>query len=441
MITQAWKWIINCGVSDAHPDQHELIRCYNGIAILSAAGAASVAIASTFMGYPSVHMLCAASIMVLYLGVVWLNYLGHFIFVRYYAAVGTALWVSICNLLIGGHFGQGVAILTAVAITFAVFPPQPKIRISCISFSVLSFVCSTLYVGAYGPLVQVVDFPYDELVVFAGSASWALLILHEFTAMRDRLVKDLKAKNEQLQRTTEELERFTHIASHDLKSPLRTIISFVTLAERKMSQKHYAEAEEHLNFVKTGAQQLNFLVQDILEYSKLGTYRSQTHEYVDLNLVFKKARQNLREDIREKQAIVRCTPLPSVMGAEVEFVLLFQNLIQNGIKYNHRKPPEISISSRPTDDHWELIFTDNGIGIEARYHTHIFQFFKRLHTSEQYPGTGLGLGLCKKIVESYQGTIEVDSQPGQGSIFTLSFPIEQVRPRVTAAQAVAVGSA
>jgi light-regulated signal transduction histidine kinase (bacteriophytochrome) len=178
-----------------------------------------------------------------------------------------------------------------------------------------------------------------------------------------------------------------------------------------------------MQFVKSGAQQMNTLVQDILEISTLNNPDEKKKTKVDLNEVLTKVQANLTEEINSKNAVVNADVLPYYYCDEAEFLLLFQNMIQNGIKYNESKIPTIDISSQRTKKQLLISFKDNGIGIDNEYHSQIFQFFKRLHTSEKYQGTGLGLGLCKKIVNSYGGDIEVDSVSGKGSTFRIKLEL------------------
>ncbi|MFK8102646.1 MAG: ATP-binding protein [Saprospiraceae bacterium] len=427
VIKQAWDWISNIGVSQAHPEKNELIRLYNYMSLLSAIGTIIVTFVAWQINFPFAYVLITSAISILYASVLVLNYFGKITLARLFVSIGTPLWVGVVNLLVGGYFCQGLAILASMAITYVAFQGKPKWRVAILTFNMVSFFSSTIYINTFGPLQGVIDFPFDEFMVFLGGSGWATIVLYQFDKHRTALVKNLKSNNIELKNTTEELERFTYIASHDLKSPLRTIISFIGLIERDVARKNYTNIQENLNFVKTGAEQMNFLVQDILELSKLKKHEEAVPTLIDLNVVFEKAKHNLKEDISEKDAIIHCEKLPFFLGAELELLLLFQNFIQNGIKYNESKKPSVTISASQSDTQLKLTFKDNGIGIEEQYHEKIFLFFKRLHNSIKYQGTGLGLGLCKKIINNYEGQIDIDSTMGKGTSFTLSFPISVTR--------------
>lgn len=425
LILKIWISILNLGVSDKHPDENELIRLYNGMSFLSATGTVPVMLFAWYVDFVTVYFYITIPIFCLYVSILTLNAFGKITLARYFISIGSPIWIGGSNLLAGGYFCQGLGITASLAITYVVFQKKPKTRIALFILHLILYFFSSIYITLYQPILGVIDFPYDEFMVFIAGLGWTSMVLYKFNKDQAMLVKDLKINNQDLKNTTEELERFTYIASHDLKSPLRTIISFIGLIERDVKREKYDNVLNNLNFVKTGAKQMNFLVQDILEFSTLNKHDKTTYTLIDFNRVFEKAQHNLIGEIQEKKAIIHCEPLPHFNCNELDFLLLFQNFIQNGIKYNESEQPTISISSVETPDTLSLIFKDNGIGIEEQYHEQIFQFFKRLHTADKYQGTGLGLGVCKKIITSYDGDVTIDSQIGKGTTFTIIFPIDQ----------------
>ena len=396
------------------------------MSLFSGLGTLLVMLTAWLMDFSSTYTILTSFIVSLYIAVIVLNFFGEISLARYFISVGSPIWISIVNFLIGGNFCQGLAILASMAITYVAFQKTPLIKIGLLVFHIVIFFPSSIYVNTFGPLLGVIDFPYDELTVFVGGLGWTIIVLYKFNKDRNNLLRNLEANNKELKNTTEELERFTYIASHDLKSPLRTIVSFIGLIERDINKEDYSNIHKNLSFVKTGAEQMNFLVRDILELSRLKEHDKSERSLIDLNLVFEKVSHNLKEEIRERNALVHCEKLPLFSGIELEFLLLFQNFIQNGIKYNESKQPTVRVFSSEVDKTLRLSFEDNGIGIEEEYHEQIFQFFKRLHNSIKYQGTGLGLGLCKKIINNYDGQIETHSKPGAGTTFTILLPLEQI---------------
>ena len=227
---------------------------------------------------------------------------------------------------------------------------------------------------------------------------------------------------EELMQSNASLEQFAYAASHDLKAPLRNIFSFVQLLEAQCDGQHSEEVARCLGFIRDNAQRMHALIEGVLEYSQVRTDQSGEAP-VDLNSVVQHARENLAESIRNSEALIQVGDLPTLRGRDALLLQLFQNLIANAIKFqpgDHQ--PRVSIRAAASDDHWEVTVADNGIGIDTPHPERIFGIFHRLHRSVDYPGTGIGLAICKKAVEHHGGTIQVVSTPGQGSAFIIRLP-------------------
>ncbi|MFZ4545270.1 MAG: sensor histidine kinase [Saprospiraceae bacterium] len=237
--------------------------------------------------------------------------------------------------------------------------------------------------------------------------------------------EDLVNANQLLEQSNAELERFAYIASHDLKSPLRNIISFMNLIERKLRNSEDKDIKEYLRFVTENALQMNILIQDVLEFSKIDSDNSTTKkEKIDLNDTLMLAVQNLHETLKENNAEIIAGKLPVLRANSVHALQLLQNMIANGIKYNQKEKPTIIITHKELENQHLITIKDNGIGIDKQYHEQIFEMFNRLHTRDEYKGTGIGLAICKKIVQNIGGKIWLESEPGQGSSFFISIPFE-----------------
>jgi len=241
---------------------------------------------------------------------------------------------------------------------------------------------------------------------------------------------DLKVANNELQiingklkQSNLELERFAYIASHDLKSPLRNIVSFLGLCKRRLKDKSYIKIEEYIQFATDNANQMYTLIQDVLEYSRVNN-QSMTgwEKEVDLNEILASVIYNIDSDIKHNNAVIQTCPLPVVKGSRVHLLQLFQNLISNGIKYNKNSLPKVLLSHEENTDEHIIQIKDNGIGIEEQYHEKVFDMFNRLHTQANYSGTGLGLSICKKVVQDMKGRIWLESEPGIGTTFFVSIP-------------------
>lgn len=244
----------------------------------------------------------------------------------------------------------------------------------------------------------------------------------ELVQHRERLEKLVEARTEELARSNRELEQFAYVASHDLQEPLRMIGSYVQLLERRYKDKLDQDATEFIAFAVDGAQRMQRLINDLLMYSRVGTRRKELtrtscENVLDLSLA------NLQTAIGESGAEVTHDALPEVMADETQFLQLFQNLIGNAVKFRGEDPPRIHVSATQADNEWIFAVKDNGIGMDVEQAERIFMIFQRLHTREEYPGTGIGLAVCKRIVERHDGRIWVESEPGNGSAFSFAIPV------------------
>lgn len=233
--------------------------------------------------------------------------------------------------------------------------------------------------------------------------------------------RDLEAMKVELERSNDDLRQFASMASHDLKAPLRNINSFIGLTKRKAKKYGDESINEYLDFVSNSAVHMSQLIEDILEYARIGNEKLPFAEVKLDNLVVK-AQYNLNQFLKERNARVEAQPMPNIIGNATQLSILFQNLIQNGIKYNVSEIRLIEISYKDSGDFHQIAFTDNGIGIKEEYQEQIFEMFKRLHAASEYKGSGIGLATCHRIVERHQGKISVQSQFGEGSTFIVELP-------------------
>ena len=241
---------------------------------------------------------------------------------------------------------------------------------------------------------------------------------------RKQAERDLKRQAEELAHSNAELEQFAYVASHDLQEPLRAVSGYCQLLQRRYEGKLDAEADEFIEFVVDGAARMQTLINDLLIYARVGT-QGKPFESTDCSAVFAQAVVNLRAAIQESGAVVSQSGLPTVMADRSQLVQLFQNLIGNAIKFHGDRPPEVAVEATSQDGGWLFRVRDNGIGIDHRHRDRIFAVFQQLHTRQQYPGTGIGLAICKKIVQRHGGRLGVESQPDKGSVFHFTIPTEE----------------
>jgi len=232
---------------------------------------------------------------------------------------------------------------------------------------------------------------------------------------------ELAKKAEELERSNAELEQFAYVASHDLQEPLRMVSSYTQLLARRYKDQLPAEAQEFMHFTVDGAARMKQLIEDLLAYSRVGT-KGKELVPVSLEAPLKRALTNLRTAIEESGATVSADALPTVDADEVQLAQVFQNLIGNALKFRGKAAPRIHVGAAEQAGEWQISIADNGIGIEPQYFERIFMLFQRLHAMGEYPGTGIGLAICKKVAERHGGRIWVSSTPGAGSTFHFTLP-------------------
>jgi PAS domain S-box-containing protein len=234
----------------------------------------------------------------------------------------------------------------------------------------------------------------------------------------------LHEAHEELKRSNSELEQFAYVASHDLQEPLRMVSSYTQLLGRRYGDKFDADAREFMAYIVDAAARMKQLIEDLLAYSRVGT-KSKDFKPVALDKPLARAIGNLKAAIDESGAQVTHDPLPTLQADEVQLAQLFQNLMGNALKFRGASVPRIHVAVSDKQNFVEFQVLDNGIGIEPQYFERIFMVFQRLHDKGEYPGTGIGLAICKKVVERHGGQMRVESKPGEGSAFIFTLPKER----------------
>ncbi len=235
-------------------------------------------------------------------------------------------------------------------------------------------------------------------------------------------ITERKRAEEEIERSNQELEQFAYVASHDLQEPLRMVSSFLNLLERRYGEQLDAKAKEYIAYAVDGAERMRQMIQSLLDLSRVGTH-GQDLAPTDTEAVLARTLKALRPAIEEAEAEVTYNSLPTVMADEAQLGQVFQNLIANGIKFRREGvTPRVDISAQRVNGKWRFSVADNGIGIDPEQADRIFEVFQRLHTRDEYEGTGIGLALCKRIVERHGGHIWVESEPGEGSTFYFTLP-------------------
>ena len=238
---------------------------------------------------------------------------------------------------------------------------------------------------------------------------------------RRKADEELAQQAKELARSNSDLEQFAYVASHDLQEPLRMVASYVQLLARRYRGKLDADADEFIAFAVDGATRMQGLITDLLAYSRVGR-QGKDFAQVNAEEVLGRALSNLGLALADSQGRVTHDPLPTLWADGRQLSQLFQNLVANELKFRGDLPPHVHVTARREGSDWRFAVADNGIGIAKEYSTRIFAIFQRLHTRREYPGTGIGLAICKKIVEYHDGRIWVESEPGHGATFHFTIP-------------------
>ncbi|QSW98921.1 PAS domain-containing sensor histidine kinase [Haloterrigena alkaliphila] len=257
---------------------------------------------------------------------------------------------------------------------------------------------------------------------------WFLMRAASFTTSGQRYVAvahfditDRYTYERRLEESNERLQQFAYVASHDLQEPLRMVTSYLQLLERRYSDDLDDDATEFIEFAVDGADRMREMIDGLLRYSRVET-QGQSFDSVDLEAVLDDVLADLRLRIDETDAEITAESLPTVSGDASQLRQLFQNLLDNALQYSGEQNPRVSISATRDEDEWLISVSDTGIGIDQDDTDRVFEVFQRLHSHEEYDGTGIGLALCRRIIERHEGEIWVDSEPGEGSTFSFTLP-------------------
>ena len=264
----------------------------------------------------------------------------------------------------------------------------------------------------------------DSLARLPEAIRRALHEKHERT-LRRQAERDLAKKVEELARSNADLEQFAYVASHDLQEPLRMVAAYTQLLAERYKGQLDENADKFIGYASEGALRMQVLIQDLLAFSRVGRKEAACAS-VDCNSVMEEVLQTLEPVIQQSGAAVAYSDLPAVWADRTQIVQVLQNLIGNAIKFRGTEAPVIAVQAEKTDQNWLFSVKDNGIGIAAEFAENIFVVFQRLHARTEYPGNGIGLAICKKIVQRYGGKIWVESQPDCGSAFKFTLPVEGI---------------
>ncbi|GAA4926342.1 signal transduction histidine kinase [Nonomuraea thailandensis] len=354
-----------------------------------------------------------------------------------------ARWFVVIGALAGVTFAAGFVIVMTMSTRAEALNPPPELAAQLDRLNAALIVVFALLLGLGVVLAAVVRYavlkPIDLLTAqvrkVAGGdfdhdlhvdrpAELAELSSH-IDSMRARIVTAWRVATDQaeeLRRSNGELEQFAYVASHDLQEPLRKVASFTQMLEQRYGPQLDERATQYIHYAVDGAKRMQLLINDLLDFSRVGRVTGEKSE-VDSGAVLDRALDNLSATLEDAEATVTRDELPRLSGNELQLTQLFQNLIENAVKFRSEEPPRVHIGARRDGEMWEFSCSDNGIGVEPKYADRIFLIFQRLHPRDVYPGTGIGLALCRKIVEYHGGQLWLDGDSdGHGATFRWTIP-------------------
>ncbi len=337
---------------------------------------------------------------------------------RYVACFGFPLWVTIAIFYVkSASIGESTIFLITSLIAFIQYEGQIRHKTICLIWNLGLLTCVLAYISqessvlwnpsGFAVLIIGLIFGISFIITFYQND------IRTIVKQKDNLVKQLQLKNT-------ELERFAYITSHDLKEPVKNIEGFAGILKKELGKEGATERFQLANMIYDAAKRMYILIDSILKFSRLEKDGLQL-ESVDLNAVIQQFKHSHSHFLKDKKAIIQHNDLPLIQGNKVSISLLFQNLIENAIKYNESDIPSVKIFAHREKNNIRLVINDNGIGIKEEYTTYVFEPFRRLHNRSKYAGTGLGLAICKKIVENHSGKIWVESD-NTGSQFNILLP-------------------
>ena len=416
----------NLGIT-AHLTANEAtkIKMVNTIFLISIVFCSFLGILTILFGYYSFSVLVLILLSMI-AGGMYLMFKRAYQKVYNFLITGLTIFFVTSNLFFGNISENRLIFLMLVYLVYVIYESN-KTRLVVVTTMILLYFL-TLYLHFVLPLEYRLILPtslYIKELLFVFYVVWIGYLINHYhddvvqqKVKQQNLIQELQNKNQRIKEVSAELERFNHIASHDLKSPLRNIISFLGLAKLKLRKEDFEALEVQMTFVNNATEQMDTLINDVISYSKI-EHDPITTTSIDLSTVIDQVYNEIKPIFNEKEIKLEIKDLPNIIANKEEIKTVFYHLIKNGFQYNTSSSATIQISSSIVDDFTIIKIKDNGIGIEEKYQEQVFEFFKRLHTYSAYKGSGLGLSIANKIIQKYNGTIEVESKIDEGSTFML----------------------
>jgi len=420
-IFRVLEFIRKGGIAERGSGYDQLTGFLNLYGFLFALGGIIIFLGYTLAGVDNSGVQISLFVSISYTLPVILNHLGYRKIVRFYFAGIIPIWIGGVTLLTGVEFGQSIAIGANIVLVGYLYSRVPRWKIFFMAHNIFLFIFPTLYIFYNGSLLDwgIKDVPGDEVGVFLICLVWISVIA---SAYKRRSRQKKKIREKEIRKRKKEVEELIYLTSHDMKAPVRNILGLLAVMKENVEQENWANMQVMTKHLESSAESLNALIHDVLNVSRFSTADPSTYTEVDLSQELEKAIFNNKAEIESRNAEVVFDKLPIFDCNAGDFLLIFQNLVQNGLKYNESEHPRIEIRLESSSDTHTISVQDNGIGIPEKHYEEVFKLFKRVHTGGKYKGTGIGLGIVKKIVDKYNGEISVTSKEGEYSRFTIQLP-------------------
>ncbi len=422
MLQQLWNKLANTGLTKNINEREFIkIRLLNQLGLLSIITATLLFIVTFIVtqdfGIASLNLISLIFSAFLLI----LNHYHFYNLSRHFTSFLFPLWVAIAIInLKNNSIGEPVLFLIISLISFILYEGQLKFKIACLVWNIGLLIGTSFFINLYAPIILNIFGMLVLMISLIISISIIITFyqndIQKIVQQKNKLVKQLQLKNT-------ELERFAYITSHDLKEPIKNIEGFSSLLQKSIGKEGNREHSQMANMIYDSSKRMSTLIDSILKFSRLEKAALQ-FESVDLNDIIQSFKQSHSHFLANKKAVIQHNHLPIIQGNKVYLSLLFQNLLENAIKYNESAIPSVKIFAHQEKNNVRLVIDDNGIGIKENYEEYIFEPFRRLHNRQKYEGTGLGLAICKKIVENHAGEIWAESS-GNGSQFNIVLPVNE----------------